>query len=60
MPITSTPQLDCSRENTLGVTIRELTEHIAHIRTYSEMEDTEPLERQLQSLKDQMKRQSIL
>ena len=60
MPITTTPQLDCHRENVLGVTIRELKEQIAHLKTYRETEDTEPLERQLKSLQDQMKRQSTL
>lgn len=59
MPITTTPQLDCHRENTLGVTIRELREHIAHLKTYRETEDTEPLERQLKSLQDQMSKQQI-
>jgi hypothetical protein len=57
MPITTTPYLDCVRENGLGITIRELEIRIAHLKTYKEDCDTGGLERTLASLKTQFKQQ---
>jgi hypothetical protein len=57
MPITTTSNIDCVRENGLGVTIRELEIRIAHLKTYKEEYDTGAMERTLASLKTQFNRE---
>jgi len=54
---TGTSNIDCSRENGLGVTIRELEIRIAELKTYKEDFDTGAMERTLASLRTQFKRE---
>ena len=57
MAITTTSSIDCVRQSGLSVTIRELEERIAHLNTYKEDTDTGALERTLNSLRQQLKRE---
>lgn len=60
MPVTPTSTIDCVRQNGLSITIRDLEERIAHLKTYRESTDTGALERTLSTLKQQMKRELLL
>jgi hypothetical protein len=60
MGVTTTSNIDCVRQNGLSVTIRELEEKIAHLKTYKEDADTEGMERTLSSLRLQLKRELSL
>ena len=57
MAITTTSNIDCVRQSGLSVTIRDLEERIAHLNTYKEDTDTGALERTLNSLRQQLKRE---
>ncbi len=57
MGVTTTSNLDCVRQNGLSVTVRELEEKIAHLKTYKEDVDVEAMERTLASLRLQLKRE---
>jgi hypothetical protein len=60
MAMTGTSTLDCSRQNGLGITIRELEIRIAELKTYKEDYDTGAMERTLASLKTQFNRELSL
>lgn len=60
MPVTPTSTIDCVRQNGLSITIRDLEERIAHLKTHIEDSDTGALERTLNSLRQQMKRELLL